>query len=117
MQVTILKMLVWYATVSLPTSQFGHPSTKLWQAFWHATTSSLWQYFPLPPIVACDGGYARLVNDERLQRRIIKDTVSTGRVEMCLNGEFRTICADDWNNAAASVLCSQLGLSRFGKKL
>ena len=51
---------------------------------------------------------------ENNQGQIIKDTVSTGRVEMCLNGEFTTICDDSWDNVDASVLCKELGFSEHG---
>ena len=54
------------------------------------------------------------MNDNPLQGDIVKDTLRIGRVEMCLEGEFRTICDDDWNDVAASVLCSELGFSKYG---
>ena len=55
------------------------------------------------------------MNDNPLQGDIVKDTLRIGRVEMCLEGEFRTICDADWNDVAASVLCSELGFSKYGK--
>lgn len=54
------------------------------------------------------------MNDNPLQGDIIKDTLRTGRVEMCLEGEFRTICDDNWSDGAASVLCSELEFSKYG---
>lgn len=54
------------------------------------------------------------MNDRPQQRRSAKDTVSAGRVEMCLDTEFQSICDNNWNNAEASVVCSELGFSKFG---
>ena len=45
----------------------------------------------------------------------IKDELSRGRVEVCVGGEFVTICEDSWNNQAASVVCRQLGFSAYGE--
>lgn len=42
---------------------------------------------------------------------------SFGRVELCLNGTWGTICDNDWNDADASIVCKQLGYSPYGKFL
>ena len=65
-------------------------------------------------IVSCDGSYVRLVNEHPMEAHIIKDTISTGIVEMCLNGEYHTICDENWDNKAASVLCREIGFSEYG---
>lgn len=55
----------------------------------------------------------RLVNDTP-DSFLIKDSLSRGRVEICIDGRFATVCEDGWSNADASVLCSELGFSIYG---
>ena len=51
---------------------------------------------------ACDTGEVRLVNGSR---------PTEGRVEVCDNGQFFTVCDDNWDELEARVVCNQLNYS------
>ena len=54
----------------------------------------------------CDNGDVRLQGGS---------TAEEGRVEICMNGQWSTVCNEQWDNIDASIVCRQLNNSRFRK--
>ena len=54
---------------------------------------------------SCATGDVHLVDSHRVNR---------GRVEICYQGQWGTVCDDGWSSTDARVVCSQLGYSPFG---
>ena len=60
----------------------------------------------LLPTVVCNHGSVRLIGGS---------TTNVGRVEICANETWGTVCDDFWGSADAGVICRQLGFSRFSE--
>ena len=57
----------------------------------------------------------RLMVNTDMMRTYVGDTQRQGWVEICVNGLYRRVCDREWNNKEASIVCDELGLSRFGE--
>ena len=71
--------------------------------------------------VSCVDGSVRLQNPDASSESqlpsydLIKDQVSRGIVEVCVNQSYGTILMDSfWSDEDASVICRQLGFSQYG---
>ena len=57
------------------------------------------------PEVVCETGAVRLMGT---------GSDSEGRVEVCLNNQWGTVCDDSWDDTSAAVICNQLNLPTGG---
>ncbi len=57
----------------------------------------------------------RLMVGSNNLRAYVNDTQRQGWVEMCVDGKYRRVCDENWSNEEASVVCGELGLSRYGR--
>ena len=62
---------------------------------------------PASTPVCCDDGEIRLVNGS---------VAREGRVEICHNNQWGTVCDDSFGTEEVTVVCRQLGYSTFGKQ-
>ena len=71
--------------------------------------------------VSCVDGSVRLQNPDASSESqlpsydLIKDQVSRGIVEVCVNQSYSTVLLDSfWSDDDATVVCKQLGFSQYG---
>ena len=65
---------------------------------------SLFLFFPLTnDRMECSTGSVQLVGGK---------SESEGRIEVCLNGRWGTVCDNGWDNQDVQVVCRQLGFSK-----
>ena len=57
----------------------------------------------------------RINNLEPEPYELINDELARGRVEVCIDGKYGSVCDEGWRNKQASVVCKQLGFSEYGQ--
>ena len=64
----------------------------------------------------CSYGDVRLrIDQDPTPYELIENELARGRVEVCIDEKFGTVCDEFWNHTDASVVCQQLGFSPYGK--
>ena len=75
-----------------------HAKALLSSMWTHIFMRNVWLSVSVPE--SCDEGSFRLANG------VIENE---GEIEVCINGVWGSICADEWDETDAYVICKQLG--------
>lgn len=59
----------------------------------------------------CKPGQVRLVTGKG------NSSPHEGRVEICMDNQWGTVCDDSWDDNSATVVCKQLGFEGIAKKI
>ena len=54
---------------------------------------------------------------ERALRLVDGSSYNEGRVEVCSNGRWGTVCGDGWTERETALVCSRLGYPQDGKAI
>ena len=66
-------------------------------------------FFTCAPHIGCEDGNVVLINGTTPSVG-----QNEGRVEICFNNTYGTVCDDFWNEQAASVACRSIGRTNIG---
>ena len=86
----------------------GHYHTILIYAFVHATDPYYCEVEGEIRVVVGDGDSSEGYTDEGIY-------FFDGRVEICFNGTFGSVCDDSWDQNDAIVVCNYFGVDEYRK--